>query len=94
MLVGMNLLYPLILIVAAIGLTAWVVLSGRSRSRRLAPWKSIRNGMTQQEVRGLLGEPRKVIPLDAGETWDYGAKPYTASVMFTGGKVTGFVKPF
>jgi hypothetical protein len=50
--------------------------------------------MTPDEVKALLGEPRKIIPLDNGQNWDYGAKPYQAAVIFTNDRVTGFIKPF
>ncbi|RPI59071.1 MAG: hypothetical protein EHM48_09480 [Planctomycetaceae bacterium] len=64
------------------------------RAKRIAPWKLLRNGMTGEEVRALLGQPRKVIPIDGGENWDYGVRPYESTVQFTDGKVTGYIKPF
>jgi hypothetical protein len=71
-----------------------IALAGRNKARRLAPWKQLRNSMTPEEVKALLGEPRKVIPLDNGQNWDYGTKPYQAAVIFTNDRVTGFIKPF
>ncbi len=86
-----------IAIVVVAGLTAvvvgWVLLA-KQKARRLAPWKMVRNGMNPEEVKAILGSPRNVIPLDGGESWDYGAKPYEATVTFTDGRVTGYIKPF
>ena len=70
------------------------VMTGQNKARKLAPWKMLRNNMTPDEVEALLGKPRKVIPLDNGQNWDYGGKPYQAAVIFTNDRVTGFVKPF
>ena len=65
-----------------------------NKARKLAPWKQLRNNLTQDEVTALLGKPRRITPLDNGENWDYGRRPHEATVMFTDGRVTGFIKPF
>lgn len=90
-----NGVWPILAVAAvlAAGVGGYVYWKAR-RAARLAPWKLIRNGMSPQEVRNVLGEPRKVAPLEFGEIWDYGAKPYQATVTFTHGKISGFIKPF
>ncbi len=72
------------------------VIAARRKAMRLAPWKRLRNGMTPEEVRGLLGQPRQIVELEDEEAWEYGPKNSfrKASVLFTLGKVSGFVKPF
>ena len=66
----------------------------RRRAAKLAVWKKLRNGMTPDEVRALLGEPCKTLELEDGQKWDYSPTPNQASVLFTYGKVSGYVKPF
>ena len=71
-----------------------IVLLAKQRAAKLAPWKMLRNGMTAEEVKNLLGQPRQVCPLDGGESWEYAAKIHESSVIFTDGLVTGYIKPF
>jgi len=77
--------------VCAAGLTVFL---SRRRSQRLAPWKLIRNGLTCDEVRKILGEPRQVVPTDSDEIWEYATRRHEETVVFTNGTVSGFVKPF
>lgn len=90
----MTAVYVIIAVVVAAGAVGAFIHHARYRAARLAPWKQLRNNMTPDEVRALLGQPRQTHPLDEGENWDYGRKPGEASVIFTNGRVTGYVKPF
>lgn len=82
-----------IVLAAFVGAVAARAALFRRRAARLAVWKQLRNGMTPDEVRGLLGEPRRATPLEDGEKWDYSPSPSESSVLFTYGRVSGYVKP-
>jgi len=66
--------------------------TGRSdSSRQLENWRSLRLGMTEADVRTILGEPHKVEVIGF-ITWDY---PGGGSVRFDrrNGKVQGWSEP-
>jgi len=67
----------------------------RSVPAGLVQWRRIRLGLSQVEVRNILGEPLK-IDAQIFERWYYGKYAYgdqPASVKFSDGIVSGWVEP-
>lgn len=62
-------------------------LSYKSRAINLAIWKQMRLGMTEYEVKDLLGDPNGVIPINNSlYSWHYPGK----SIRFTNQRVIGW----
>lgn len=89
----------LLFLLAAIGDVGDSVIAHRkSRKNQLAPWAQVRVGMTESELRGLLGPPNEV---QAGITWNgelahrwrYGRFIRKGTITCCGGRVVGFRVP-
>src|SRR5262245_46685784 len=68
------------------------VVGGQDGWRRIENWRALKRGMTQAEVRGLLGEPHRV---DAGSvtSWYYDY-PIGGDLLFAGdGRLHGWSEP-
>lgn len=57
-----------------------------------AAWRSIRKGMSGNEIRALLGEPGKVMALSSFTMWYY-PDAGGGSVTLTAGRVSGWSEP-
>lgn len=57
-----------------------------------ATWRKLQRGMSFSQVRGILGEPKKI---SAGYTtfWYYTASTYDSKVTFSGDKVSSWQEP-
>jgi hypothetical protein len=68
--------------------------TGRSGgSRQLENWRSLRRGMSEADVRSILGEPHKVNVMSSMGVWYYDP-PVGGNVHFDGGgKVEGWSEP-
>ncbi|KAF0812950.1 hypothetical protein IGB42_02344 [Andreprevotia sp. IGB-42] len=62
-----------------------------SDAQRSAAWGSIREGMSREEIRKLLGKPDRVIGNNRVSSWRYSAEG--GVVSFHDEKVSGFAKP-
>ena len=59
----------------------------------LANWRRLRRGMTEEEVRAILGEPEKVEVLSIQTTWTWGKIPKGASLNFVNDELAGWSEP-
>jgi len=65
--------------------------AGREAKSGIAPWRALHKGMTKDEVKKLLGEPKDMMKLNEYDVWDY---PGGGSVRFDGsGRVEGWYEP-
>jgi len=79
----------------------WEKESEEARKKRdewLGRWDRLLEGMTESEVRIIIGAPTKIDPLIAmtGEPaaqWTYGNWPFTGIVRFHRGRLVGLQKP-
>lgn len=57
-----------------------------------ATWRKLQRGMSFSQVRGILGEPKKI---SSGYTtfWYYTSSTYDSMVTFSGDKVSGWEEP-
>ena len=60
--------------------------------RQRENWRSLKRGMTESNVRSILGEPQKVDTFSTWSSWTY---PSGGNVRFGsgGGRVDGWVEP-
>ena len=63
-----------------------------SKTEFLMAWGSIRPGLSEEEVMGLLGPPAEVIPVEP-VIWRYLCENLSGFVMFQGGRVVGYKCP-
>ncbi|MBP7936163.1 MAG: outer membrane protein assembly factor BamE [Phycisphaerae bacterium] len=56
-------------------------------------WRQIRPGMTQQQVRGILGEPTASTSDLAFTRWTYGEGPASGQMIFAGGMLRDWTSP-
>lgn len=87
----------LLLVLAGAGLCA-----GCSKKESNAPtakweqkesWKQIRPGMTQEQVRDILGGPTASTSDAAFTQWTYGEGPKSGKVSFAGGMLRDWTSP-
>lgn len=65
--------------------------SGQSDGwRQIENWRSLRRGMTESDVRSILGEPQRV---DASSSLTLWAYPRGGSADFLGGRLNGWREP-
>ncbi|HET7362437.1 MAG TPA: hypothetical protein VFJ70_02575 [Burkholderiales bacterium] len=57
-------------------------------------WAKVDRGMTQAEIKGLLGEPHKAFDLDGSRVWYYSYRGGAGSVFFdSAGRASSFQRP-
>ena len=57
-------------------------------------WSKVDRGMTQAEIKGLLGEPNKAFELDGSRVWYYSYRGGAGSVFFdSAGRASSFQRP-
>ena len=58
-------------------------------------WRRVRQGMTREQVKSLVGEPSKAFELDGSQVWYYRYEAGTAGSVFydSAGRVTGLQRP-
>ena len=67
------------------------VTEGREEKSAVGPWRALHKGMTKDEVKKLLGEPKDMMKLNEYDVWDYAGG---GSVRFDGsGRVEGWYEP-
>jgi hypothetical protein len=90
------------LVLTCIGvLQAWDEASKKSEQQRqlwLSGWQALRTGMTESQVRELIGAPREVEALvamtgDMASRWHYGSFLTKGTVTFHGGRVISYCVP-
>ena len=60
----------------------------------MTSWHKVAIGSTEEQVRTLLGSPRRVVQnSEHGFTWSFGAFPLFGSVTFENGRVVGIILP-
>jgi len=65
--------------------------AGREAKPGIAPWRALHKGMTKDEVKKLLGEPKDMMKLNEYDIWDYAGG---GSVRFdVSGRVEGWYEP-
>ncbi|MBN1524317.1 MAG: hypothetical protein JW904_07545 [Spirochaetales bacterium] len=59
----------------------------------LEAWRKLKRGMTEDEVRRLLGEPDRIIASGAMTIWYFGEPAWASMVNFVDNKVNGWTEP-
>lgn len=67
--------------------------SSATKWERKENWRQIRPGMTQQQVRDLLGEPTASTSDPAFTQWTYGQGSRSGRVTFAGGMLRDWTSP-
>jgi hypothetical protein len=62
-------------------------------SQDVANWRRLHRGMTEDEVRAILGEPEKVEVMSLRTIWTWGDGPEGASLYFDNDKLAGWSEP-
>lgn len=64
----------------------------QARWKDRSNWRQLKKGMSEDAVRALLGEPRKVDVLSVSTYWHYNY-PYGGDVVFSSGAVVSWTEP-
>jgi outer membrane murein-binding lipoprotein Lpp len=66
---------------------------GSANWRDRANWRRLRRGMTEDQVRAILGEPENVLVVSSRTVWSWGETPKGASLYFDDDKLAGWSEP-